>query len=71
MKLKSCPLCGGEASICKTSENDGQCHYDIWRIHCNDCWLTLTRDAVGWLGGKAYTKEEAIADWNRRIYKEE
>lgn len=67
MKLKPCPLCGGRAEIMIDVGNDGQCIYDDWLIRCSKCDLQLHRAADNYYGRDAYTQEEAIADWNKRI----
>lgn len=65
-ELKSCPFCGRSACITKVSESHGMDgHYYDWLVRCK-CGVSLRRAADNFYGRKAYTKEEAIAAWNRR-----
>ncbi len=62
-ELKPCPFCGGEAKYDsyamspyeKANINyiDGKWHY----VYCSDCLAQ---------GPEVLSKEDAIADWNRR-----
>lgn len=68
MNCKQCPFCGGSATIdivCKSAGMDGM--YKDWRIKCDECGAQLYRPADSFYGRKAYTREEVIEVWNRRI----
>lgn len=60
--LKSCPFCGGEASINFDSEAtvDTQGRRWAYNIVCDKCCAT---------SGLAYSIEMAIEIWNRRVNK--
>ena len=55
-ELKNCPFCGGKVEIL---------HYE------NDGYLPTCTKCDGMIEKWHSTKEEAIAAWNRREYKEE
>lgn len=52
--LKPCPFCGGKAEV--------QNWCDHWWVRCYDCLISRTNR-----GFHHQSKEEAIADWNRRV----
>lgn len=52
--LKPCPFCGGEAEILK----EHLLGEDYYAGRCRSCAATSTFE---------FTKEEATADWNRRV----
>lgn len=74
--LKSCPFCGGEAELVKTSKGyasgDGAIT-DAFRVRCSNCFIgTESResdiriDKNGSLEVRRNGAEEAIQIWNRR-----
>ena len=61
MKIEKCPFCGGEAV--PTQEDCLGYYNDTWMVFCEACDLY-----IGF--AKQYTKEQAIAAWNRRAQPE-
>lgn len=59
-KLKSCPFCGGRASINFDSEAivDSEGRHWAYNVVCDKCCAT---------SGLAYSIEMAIEIWNRRV----
>ena len=70
IKLKPCPLCGGQAVTNRYAE---ECHADgsfsvFPIVYCLECGLTLAGDEH--FQYKTISKEELIAleeRWNRRV----
>jgi hypothetical protein len=67
IELKSCPFCGGKAVLKTSTQYDGQCHYTVKYIECNECYIqTNKRICDGYYG--AYCSDEEIAEiWNSRV----
>ena len=67
-ELKPCPFCGGKATVEKCSQNEGMDgNHSIWIVHCIMCSARITVSADNFYGLIPFTKEEAIAIWNKRI----
>lgn len=69
-KLKQCPFCGGKVTIEKCSQNEGMDgNHSIWIVYCIICGARITVSADSFYGLVPFTKEEAIAIWNKRYIK--
>lgn len=55
MELKKCPLCGGNATLCKPPL------YHSFRVACVKCRCNT---------GGYKTENEAVSAWNRRVANE-
>ena len=67
-ELKPCPFCGGKATVEKCSQSEGMDgNHSIWIVHCIMCSARITVSADNFYGLIPFTKEEAIAIWNKRI----
>ena len=65
--LKPCPFCGGKA-LMKTSEQyDGQCHYKVKYVECNECYIQTQKRISDGYYGCSCTDEEIAEIWNRRV----
>lgn len=62
IKLKPCPLCGGEAKF--MTEKGYYCLCDVLRVCCSDCKASTRffKADVHYCAA-----EEAAANWNRRV----
>jgi len=58
-KLKPCPFCGGEMEpeVMCWEVQEGVINPDTIKVHCFHCGST---------GGSAWTKKEAVENWNKR-----
>ena len=69
--LKSCPFCGGKATLDKVHERyGGDGSYCNWIIYCNSCGAQIIKPADTFYGRKSYKIEEIIEAWNKRVDKE-
>lgn len=62
-KLKPCPFCGAKRGLYVLSDG-----YDtgsiMWRVFCDSCKSVVMNE-------RAETKEEIVAEWNRRANEKE
>ena len=67
-ELKPCPFCGGEAAL---YEKRFVALKPLYTVECRSCTALVGRDCETYQASKGYThfysKDDAIAAWNRRV----
>lgn len=66
-ELKPCPFCGGSAELIKQYRLDGQTHYEVAKVRCQDCKCQTDDYILNGYYGSTDTVQDACKAWNRRV----